>query len=284
MKNIGALLQETREKQGLSLEDINKKTRITVRRLQAIEEGDIAYFGDDISYVQYYVRLYAQALNLDFQEIKEDLNRALDDHNELTQTQVILERRQMEEAIRDKAKVKAEKKKIDVPFVSMAAVIVLLLAVLVFVMIKFVFPKDPSDPSVIPDDPYVVDPTVPDDPVIPDDPVVEVTLIIIKNGNKNYEVKGYSSTEPVRIRLEVGDKDTYCMFSINGTNTNNPAGGTYHPGNQIQLDFIPALNDQVCLHIGRVLSNKIYINDEAIEIDPQFVNSEKGLHLYFDFK
>ena len=54
MKEIGATLRKRREELGYTLEEMSNKTRISVAQLNALEEGDLEFFKDDLSYVRYF--------------------------------------------------------------------------------------------------------------------------------------------------------------------------------------------------------------------------------------
>ena len=67
-RTTGALLQQTREQQGLSLEDVGNATRVSLPNLQAIEAADYQRLPSD-TYARGFVRLYAQFLGLDGAEL-----------------------------------------------------------------------------------------------------------------------------------------------------------------------------------------------------------------------
>ena len=82
MKEIGATLKKRREELGYTLEEMSNKTRISVAQLKALEDGDLEFFKDDLSYVRYFVRFYCQALYLDFDPLRDQLSQDLDQFTE----------------------------------------------------------------------------------------------------------------------------------------------------------------------------------------------------------
>lgn len=80
MENIGKLLKEKRLEMGMSVEDVSKKTRLTQKHIKAIEEGDIKFFHNDLSYLRFFVKSYCEVLHIDFEEIKDDLRESVDDY------------------------------------------------------------------------------------------------------------------------------------------------------------------------------------------------------------
>ncbi|MFM7450758.1 MAG: helix-turn-helix domain-containing protein [Leptolyngbyaceae cyanobacterium] len=64
LKRIGEQLQQARELQGVTLDQVALKTYIPLRLLQAIEDGDLARLPEPI-FVQGFIRRYADVLSLD---------------------------------------------------------------------------------------------------------------------------------------------------------------------------------------------------------------------------
>ncbi len=68
MESVGQKLRAIRLQQGLTLEDISAKTRISTRNLQAIEQDDLSPIGSAFFYKSF-VRQFAQQLKLDYSEL-----------------------------------------------------------------------------------------------------------------------------------------------------------------------------------------------------------------------
>ncbi|RME16470.1 MAG: helix-turn-helix domain-containing protein [Bdellovibrio sp.] len=73
MIKTGSLLKESREKQKISLEDVSSTTKISVRILIAMENGDMSQL-PATSYLKGFVRTYAQFLNLDIHLVMSSFN------------------------------------------------------------------------------------------------------------------------------------------------------------------------------------------------------------------
>ncbi len=80
MEKIANKLKEQREKLGLSIEDVSKKTRLTIKHIKALENGDLAFFNDDLAYLRFFIKSYCNAVQLDFEEVKDDLRQSIDDY------------------------------------------------------------------------------------------------------------------------------------------------------------------------------------------------------------
>lgn len=63
MKEIGSLLRQAREDQGISLEEISKETKIQKRFLSLLEEGDFSVFPGEV-YLKGALRNFAEAVGL----------------------------------------------------------------------------------------------------------------------------------------------------------------------------------------------------------------------------
>ncbi len=60
MEEIGKLLKEKRLELGLTIEEVSEKTRLTQKHIKALEEGDISFFHDDLSYLRFFVKSYCE--------------------------------------------------------------------------------------------------------------------------------------------------------------------------------------------------------------------------------
>ncbi len=69
-KDIGDKLRKAREQQGLSVEDLQKITKLRTRYIEALESGDFDVFSGDV-YAKGAIRNYAEAVNQDFTELWE---------------------------------------------------------------------------------------------------------------------------------------------------------------------------------------------------------------------
>lgn len=68
MNELGTRLKEARKERGISLEDIFESTKIQVKLLRALEEGNYEAYTGDV-YVRGALRNYADAVGLDYKEI-----------------------------------------------------------------------------------------------------------------------------------------------------------------------------------------------------------------------
>jgi len=68
LQEIGTLLKKERQEKGISLEEISRKTKIQVRFLQSLEEGDFSCFAGKV-YIKGALRNYAEAIGINAGEL-----------------------------------------------------------------------------------------------------------------------------------------------------------------------------------------------------------------------
>jgi transcriptional regulator with XRE-family HTH domain len=66
---FGRLLQETRNRHGLSVEAMCKRVGMSPDQIQAIEDGDIDYFKRSTQTIIWHARLYAKKMGIDLPEL-----------------------------------------------------------------------------------------------------------------------------------------------------------------------------------------------------------------------
>lgn len=65
----GRILHEARTKQGLSMDDMCKKLGMRSDQIQAIEEGNVAFFQKSTQPLIWYARIYAKKLGVDLSNL-----------------------------------------------------------------------------------------------------------------------------------------------------------------------------------------------------------------------
>ena len=72
MSSVGTVLRKSRLEQGVSLQDINVRTRISVKNLEAIESDDLGQFSAPFIY-RSFVRQFARELSFDYNRLAADV-------------------------------------------------------------------------------------------------------------------------------------------------------------------------------------------------------------------
>lgn len=79
MKEIGTLLKEKREENGLSIEEVAEDLNVKPSQVGHLEEGDMKAF-KDVFYLKYFLRDYAKYLGLDYEKMVDEFNEFLFDY------------------------------------------------------------------------------------------------------------------------------------------------------------------------------------------------------------
>ena len=288
MKNIGEELRLSREKLGLSLEEMSNRTKIAVDRLQAIENGDLAFFDDDISYLRYYIRFYCNALGVDFNQFRDDLDESIVDFQTTLKLQKIEMNQNSEKSIRKKAdfhnlKFKAPKK-VDLPVLLMIIIIIVLVISLCSVFFIYILPElngsgkdfQQSDPII--DTPIVDEP----EPEQPEEPVV-TALSVTEVDSHTYQISGWQDAQTISIKLSYG-RDTWTKVSYDGVVSDNPASKIYLAGSEAEILYQAKNDGEILINLGGLKNNLIYINDVQVNLDQEIVDWNSGIKLKFIFK
>lgn len=299
MKNVGLRLKEQREEVGFTLEEMSAKTKITIPQLRALEEGNLDFFKEDISYVPYFIRFYAQALYLDYDTMRVDVDNAIKDLHHTQKLKVVAQNKatkdNIDSRIKDRKMSKntsslrpAGKRKVDYSLLSLLVFIILLLITLIVIFFVYVFPminqpktnnnettiialpKNPNDVEEKPDE---------DDPNIP----FVSTIEIIKVNAREYDISGYVANEEVLITVTFV-RDVWMKVYIDGVATDNPKSKTYKKDEVMEIRLLAKDNMNVMLHFGNLKDNSVKINDDEIVWDTSIANWLRGIKISFRFK
>lgn len=289
MDRVGEILKTQRLELGISLEEISQKTKLSVVQLKALEEGNIGFFKDDLSYLSYYVRYYANALNIDYNEIRSLLDEAINDY---TQSITISEIEKIEKLNQNIKKRTAEKptknistirknrrrSNFDVKSFTFMALAILISFSLLFVLIfNVIIPAFNQDPKETP----IVD-KLPDkdkdegnkeeegSDEKPEEKPSETKTIEVKpvEGNiTNYDIMNWTEGEDVTIEVNVKTY-TWLQFSENNIVLANPQATVYDVGEVIKIIVKAEDKKNISVRFGAFGENEITINGQAITIDP----------------
>lgn len=299
MEKIGERLKQRRQELGYSLEDIHEKTKLSIVHLRAIEEGNIAYFRHDMSYLKFFLQYYAQSLHLDFSEIEDQYNQAvaLYDETVAIQKQEQLEKsnQYIQERISENKKTygTSQKTALKLRKTDPRSVIILILIVLIGVLLiygairflpQILQPTNNGNDIVVPT-PIDTSPAE----TLPETVIVETTVVETEVIEPNTEVKLVDRTnfdvfthqvETVSIKFVFG-QDTWIRAEIDGVMTNNPASTVYQGGESIEIIIDPLVQEVVSVRVGNLIKTQIYVNDLLVEVDPSIKDFNSGITLNF---
>lgn len=300
MKNVGLRLKEQREEVGFTLEEMSAKTKITIPQLRALEEGDLNFFKEDISYVPYFVRFYAQALYLDYETLRVEVDNAIKDLHHTQKLKVVAQNRStkenIESRIKDKKMVKnasvlrpAGKRKVDYSLLSLLVFIILLLITLIGIFFVYIYPminesnaNNNNNTTIIglPENPNDVDNKPNEDDV--DIPFVSA-LAVTKVNPQEYDLTGYVDNEEVLITVTFV-RDVWMKVFIDGVATENPKSKIYKKDEVMEIRLLAKDDLDVMLHFGNLKGNIVSINGQEIGWDASIANWLRGIKISFRFK
>mgnify|MGYP001810270932 CR=1 FL=1 len=300
---IGTLLRARREELGFSLPQMSEKTKVPLHKLQAIEDDNIAYFKDEITYLKFYVRYYFNALHLSFDDYKDLYNASVDHYTETAQLVKTQEMRELHQRVASGANARLPKKapvvkkrlqkpmRSDLAFISMIVIGLMVVLALLFIFFQTVLPllskaQDNQQVIVVPDPiDHETDPV--DDPDDPDEPVVFTvtkTTQADKNGQlTKYEVTGYTEGDTVTIEVEIKAAASWVSSKVDGISTVNPPRRDYVRGEIYTLIVTAQLDRMIEVYIGNLKSQILRINGTVIEMDPQLLEERPNSSFYFHF-
>ena len=290
MYNIGQILKENRENKKLSLKDVSLDIKTNVEILEAIEEGNIEFFDDDLSYLNYYIKYYFKYLNIEYiydNEINEMIKEYRNKKFEETSINEINMNINIQNKISGNRINKPGIKLKDYPSITFSITIIILLSIILTVVY---FNKDnifnnsnnntptptPTQPIIIPTPTMTPTPT----PVIKE----PIDLTITKVDALNYEVRNYVVGEDVNIKVSLNAAQTWIRVLVNNVVSNNPKSQIY-PINTEFTVIEKANNDLVVsIHLGIFKDNLIYINDKLLELDDSVKDSASANQVNIIFK
>jgi cytoskeletal protein RodZ len=79
LKELGQKLRESREKNGVTVEEAAADLNLRPSQIENIEEGNVKAF-KDVFYLKYFIRDYAKYLGLDYEKLVEQFNDFLFDY------------------------------------------------------------------------------------------------------------------------------------------------------------------------------------------------------------
>lgn len=297
MENIGNVLKERRIELGYSLEEMSVKTKLSTVQLKAIEDGNISFFKEDLSYLSYFVRYYANALNINYDEIRGDLSNQINDYTDAISVKRVQEAENINTSIMQKVKSSGEKagltrakrkSRIDLTSVGLFALVAVVVLVLSFVFFTKILPAigdQPDSPIVTnpkPGDDNETEekPTEPEKPSEPEAP--EATALVVTQETPNlYLVSGWTEEDAV-FELVVNSR-TWVQFSVNGAVLENPASTIYEKDADVTIVTKPALNTELVMNLGYVAGNKIKLNGNEIPLDASVANITGSQVITFKF-
>lgn len=303
MKEIGEKLSARRQELGLSVEEVSSKTRLSIPHIKAIEAGNISYFKNDLPYLRYFLRSYCELVDLDFEELKDELQLSIDDYTTTFTLKTMKDHENIENNIKtqnhkneeEKAKrtmpirKKKEKRshgrygKIDFSLVSFLTIITIVVVSVVFVA-GFYLWKNFNEPEPVEPVPPIVEKPVqrPDPGEKEEEPVKEEKkLVIEKTDLARYVIKNYDEAEEIVIHVEFVPR-AWFLATKDGVDLSTPASRIYEADESIDIKLDPAKDKELKMRFGNFAGMKFSVNGEMVEIDESIKNDPNARDIYFE--
>lgn len=282
MQKIGKMLQEKRIELGLSVEDVSNKTRLTVKHIKALENGDLTFFHDDLSYLRFFVKSYCDILGVDFDDIKDELRTNILDYTMTFAENEQLSREAIENSIakseklskvKTDVKVKKRKKmrKPDVSLVSLIASIGVVILIILFAFVVYIKQDQskndlsnseiPVAPEVNKDDPYLKDE---DKEEKEEEPVVK-PMEFVKNGTTDYTINNLKSDEKLKIETTFNGSSSGYSVTVDDKAPMNAE--IYDAGTTATTEIDVKKGAKITLTIGCMVQTDIKINGKVVKTD-----------------
>ncbi len=282
MAKFNEILKSKREELGLSTADISERTRLTERYIIALENRDIQSFEDDLSYLRYFVRAYCDAVNVPYDEVKEDVQEAVTAFAEEKEIALSKTHTDMESHIQqadtltkvDKSKDfkqrNASKRRqrsynrMDASFLSFIAIVIVILIIVAFAI--FVFFQS-ADNNVTKEDPIDSTPPIQENQDIGnEEPTEEVReeMKIEKTGTTTYTVSNVYKDDTLTFTMTPGGSSAI-MLSVDGTAVADEK--IYYSNEPYVYELKVEKSCEVTIRDGFMYNNTIKINDQILEID-----------------
>lgn len=291
MKEIGKKLQEKRIAAGLDIEAVSAKTRLTPKHIKALEEGDISFFHDDLSYVRFFVKSYCEVVGADFDDLKDDLRKCIDSYttdivvgkqNETEQkNRKIVSNIQEHKPKVSVGETSSKRKHTDTSFVSLIAVFVVIALLLGGAAFMWLNQGDKQEPSqndlpiaeVEKDDKEDKNQqnqseTKPDNDKDQDkdqDKVEVKEMNIEMKTPTSYVIDHVKEGETLKIETTFNGSSSGYSLTINGKDVKEE--GVYQFQQTATSEIKVEKNMKISLYIGCMVNTDIKINGKVVKTD-----------------
>ncbi len=257
MKELGNKLKDRRESMGYSHEEIAKLTSLNVVTIRKLEEGDLATFNDELTYVPYYLKNYCKILDIDYSELRVKLNDSIQSYTESIKITKQKEIKKVEENIKRSTVTYSNKQQKKS---SNKLIFVFIFVVLILVAIAFFYfnKKQVSQPAVEVQQPVVK--TVAETPKLVEAKKTEV-VFQPKVNRVNITTFDVSIKETSQFEIVFGSNS---WISFANSTINNVAERVYRQGEVIKVNVKP--NDKLVIRMGYTKGNTFKINGIDFEL------------------
>lgn len=295
MEKISNLLKEKRLEAGMTLEEVSEKTRLTIKHIKAIEEGDISYFKDDLSYLRFFLKAYCDVLGIDFEDIKPDLQESINDYTTSFNRHAVEEHKTIERNIQansgkykekekkterpKKPKKQRQRKKIDFSLVSFLGIVLAIIIGLAAAFIIWIQKDNGSSDPLVEDKPPVADvsgedPTYTKDAPISDPKVPEEEVkpfAISKVSETQYTLDNLKEGDEIDVEITFGSHSGFRAL-VDGVQLADPAQKVYSYKSVAHVREKAVAGKKITLAFGFMKANAVKVNGINVEFENAIMN------------
>lgn len=311
METIGKSLKEKRLALGLTIEEVNAKTRLTQKHIKALEEGDINFFHEDLAYLRFFVKAYCDALDVDFETIKNDLKDAVNEYTETISINKQLQREEIERSVQKKEKLSkvanAQNSKTKNnsmkrnsgrfgrrrPDISLLSLIIIGALLIVFIIAGLVVymnsvQKEAPKTSTVFKQPIAKVQKNKDKKSSQEaskdkqQKLGEKTLEIIKTSVTQYALEGVQDGDKLTFELYFGGSTSGLSIVVDGKVLSDPPSRVYEYKSTVNAAITAKQNMKIIFNIGWMNNVTLKINENIIKIDDTIASSNTSQTLEFN--
>lgn len=282
MKEIFDDLRKKRIELGYSVDKVAKETRLSSKIIKSIDNGEIDFFKDDISYLRFYVKAYAECVGIEYNTFKDKFEDEIIEYTSSIDLDKINKRIEEEKKIKERAEKSKEiikknakvarvnnnkkaikkKSKIDFSLISMIAVIIIIVVLLAYSIILFVNKDSNEEPIKKPanNKPQVVEPNK------PDDKDKENKIEIKKQDRNTYIVSNLKDIKTVELEIYFG---SYSWFQLkyNDVVQATPESKVYNAAETIKFTTDVVDGKSIKVRLGRFEKSTFKVNGIEVPLD-----------------
>lgn len=310
MERISNHLKEKRLEAGLTIEEVSEKTMLTVKHIKALEEGDMEFFKDDLSYLRFFLHSYCDAVGLDFEEIKPMLRESIDDYTIAFSKKMVEEHEIMEKSIETKSKKihqpnqitskknkklskqsLGESKRLDFSLISLVIVVIVIVCGLGYALFGFILPGFNAE-SQSKNPPKELEIKTPVNEKKPNKDTQkkeeqekqEKQISITKTDPYNYEISKVKDQQKLEVIVKF-QSEAWFQLSKNAIALTNPVSKVYTIGETATIEMNASTNDAYTLRFGNWAgAHEITVNGIKVELDEAVIASKQPQNITLTIK
>ena len=310
MEKISKMLKEKRLELGLTVEDISEQTRLTQKHIKALEEGNLDFFQDDLTYLRFFVKSYCEAVGIDFEEIKDELRESVNDYTQTITMSAIQEHEDIERNIANSDKLskvqrvdekpakvrkrpkdpkrKPSLKKVDFSLVSLIAVVSVVVIVLACALVIFMKSmNNHTDTAKNKDQPIADkqgnkgDNEYPTTSSKKKEETKKKDIEVTKTGTTQYTIDNVSDGDELTFEISLNNTNTSLTFMVNGETMSDPAPQLYNFNSVAKAKIKAKKNMKIVIYYGMAYDQTMKINGKTVRIDDSILGSQNSANLEF---